>query len=135
MVTNKICHPTTPTIVLEKVFPLFGLVEVFVFSYIPGHIDAVKNCCRNVLAALTKIYERIEQQQTMQSPGLIQDLLGKILSKDSHVKWIALACVTRNSPLSVKVLNLKQDLPIDLLSAARSCKNPVSFLFNLLGIH
>lgn len=59
------------------------------------------------------------------SPEMIENLLKKILSKDDHVRWIALSCVTRNSSASVKVLKLEEHLPVSLLCSKRSSKNSV----------
>jgi len=126
MWTEKLAQETTPVNSLLEMSALFGQLEFFVFSYIPGHIDAVKNCSRNILGFLTKVYARLALQSALQlNINYFEELLKKVLSQPTHVKFIAMSCVVKNSPLSTKFLKIQPDLPISLLCSQRTCKNAV----------
>ena len=106
---------------LQELYDVFRLIEVFIFTYMAGHIDAVKNCCRNMLSNLSIVYSRLDS-----SGSLLRELLEKILAKPYHIKWVSLSAVCRNNPQSVILLDVWDDVANRLLCAQRTFKNAVS---------
>lgn len=61
MLTDKLADPNASEKILEKVSTLFGTIEFFIFSYIPGHIDAVIHSLHNTFLSLeVYVHELIE---------------------------------------------------------------------------
>lgn len=130
--TDKLARSEVPSDVLKTVSNVFRPLELFCFMYMPGHIDAVKNCCRNIISSLSRIYDRLDEEnydfpdKQQQSHGWISNFLKTILEKPIHIKWIALACVAKNTRKALTVLELDTGLPEKLLTVQRTFKSAVS---------
>lgn len=131
--TDKLARPHIPLDVLKHVSKLFPPLEFFCFMYMPAHIDAVKNCCRNVLSSLSKIYDRLDEEKfplisssDNKQTTWVASLLQTILGKEPHIKWIPLACVVRNTKKASVLLELNPSLPFELLTTQRAFKAAVN---------
>lgn len=130
---DKLSRPCVPDTTLNEVVNLFAPLEFFCFMYMPGHIDAVKNCCRNIISALAKIYDRLDEEsfslkkEDAKTPWVTR-LLQTVLEKPVHIKWIALACIAKNTKKALQALKLNPQLPSELLTAQRTFKSAVSFV-------
>ena len=90
---------------LQELSDVFPVIEVFIFTYMAEHIDAVKNCCRNMLSNLSIVYCRLYSSGT-----LLEEIIELILTKSYHIKWVSLSAVCRNNPQSVILLDVCDDV-------------------------
>ncbi|ODN04552.1 Thyroid adenoma-associated protein [Orchesella cincta] len=134
-------HHTIPLEVVTTVAVLFPQLEFFCYMYMPGHIDAVKNCCRNILSALTAIYDRLDEgnipaPENKSQDGWITGFLRTVLGKPVHIRWLALSCIAKKTHKSLKVLELEPDLPETLFGAQRTFKTAANDTYvALMGYH
>ncbi|CAL8123751.1 unnamed protein product [Orchesella dallaii] len=124
----RLANPSIPLNVVEYVAELYPQLEFFCFMYMPGHIDAVKNCCRNTLSALAAIYDRLDDEgvqvpENKSEDSWVSSFLRTVLGKPVHIRWLALSCIAKKTQKSLKVLELEPDLPESLFCAQRTFKS------------
>ncbi|CAG7836609.1 unnamed protein product [Allacma fusca] len=113
---------------LPELADILPLMEIFIFTYLAGHIDAVKNCCRNMLSNLSVAYSRLDHLGGSQEE-LLKDLIVKILAKPYHVKWVSLAAVARNNPESKILTVIWKNVAEGLLCSERTFKNAATDVY------
>lgn len=109
----------------DEVKSLFPEIEFFLFNNLAGHIDAVKGCCRCVIALLAKVYDLTEGPR---SSKLVKEFLERFLYKPPHVKWAGITWTAKSTPKSLCLLGMVTSVPDMLLSTERVFKNSVSQL-------
>lgn len=132
--TDKMAREIVPLSVRQHVASLFPRLEFFCYMYMSAHIDAVKNCCRNIISSLTKIYDSLDTanipavKPPSKDKNWISAILSTVLDKPAHIKWFGLSCIVKNTKKSLIVLELEPTLPEQLLTTQRSYKTAVRFL-------
>lgn len=131
---EKLSRDVIPIEVLKHVSPLFASLEFFCFMYMPAHIDAVKNCCKNILSSLTQIYDRLDEEKfpAIGASTWVASILSSILRNPPHIKWAGLTCVIRNTKKSLMLLDMVPSLPDQLLITQRNYKSTVSCIKRVL---
>jgi len=91
-----------------------------------------KACCRNILANLAKIYDKMEPSSNFTQ---VKALIERILVKPEHIKWIALCSVTRSTSKSTAILEIDPQISQTLLCSDRTMKYPVSLYTDCINMN